>query len=781
MYVTLGLACACLGYAEQSFLPEMTVFAGVVGVLLIAAYQTEGRWALSIRAANYLGGAIAAAAAGWVAWQFFRPWGGTLLDQLPWPTSLLPYLGPLLMILIPAKLFRPKHNGDFWALQGIGLIAVALGCALAGDPPFGVLLFAYLVSVIWSLSLFYYFREQERAGVDGRRAAVPTRPLAQAGRWAAAVVVLAMVLFLATPRSGDARWDLALNGGRLQTGVDDNRPGIDLNRSGTLQVSRDLVFEVLATRPSDDPADAADKPKTDLDPGQRWRSTVFNYYESGRWEFRPHSEEMRFGMGSRRPEFGRGPFLPQRENAVLSRPGPQGYYLEYHPHTRNLHTRILAEPIVLFGRRGERLNTVVSITDEWNQPWVVSPEGELVPPPLSLGIHRVVYKQVVVSPAEPGVSPSIRADENFLEHYRNHQAVPRLRGWGRAVLQRLVDQGRLQAAALGRPGEDDRVPPEHYEAVARTLEAFLGQSGAFKYSLNLERRDAALDPVEDFVLNTRKGHCSRFATALALILRSQGVPTRIVLGFRGWESDGDGRYQVRQYHAHAWVEALIYRPPTRPDELPWRWLTLDPTPAGDEVEEGEFQWGQWWENTRQGVAAFFKNFVVEYDSDQQDRAKTALAALGQTGSWLSRAGNSLWAAVLGPGGDQWERAATIVLVGVAALAVAARVGRRWRAARRGAADPATAFYRRLLDLCAARLGATPRPGETPGEFAATTADCLRAAPATQAVADVPAETAVLFYRVRFGGRPLAADERRTVDARLDRLATALAPAQPGAG
>ena len=182
MYVTLGLACACLGYAELAFLPEITVFIALIGVLLVVAYRLEDRWALSIPAANFLGGVIFAGAGIWVAYQFFRPWGGTLLDQLPWPTSLLPYLGPLLMILIPAKLFRPKHNGDFWALQGIGLIAVALGCALAGDPPFGVLLFAYLVSVIWSLSLFYYFREQERAGVDGRRAAVPTRPTSRTSR-----------------------------------------------------------------------------------------------------------------------------------------------------------------------------------------------------------------------------------------------------------------------------------------------------------------------------------------------------------------------------------------------------------------------------------------------------------------------------------------------------------------------------------------------------------------------------------------------------------------------
>ena len=135
LYVTLGLACACLGYAELAFLPEMSAFAALVGVLLVVAYRLEGRWSLTIPAANALGGVIAAGAVAWVAYQFFRPWGGTLLDALPWPTSLLPYLGPLLMILIPAKLFRPKHVGDLWGMHLIGLMAVALGCAMAGDLP----------------------------------------------------------------------------------------------------------------------------------------------------------------------------------------------------------------------------------------------------------------------------------------------------------------------------------------------------------------------------------------------------------------------------------------------------------------------------------------------------------------------------------------------------------------------------------------------------------------------------------------------------------------------
>jgi len=53
----------------------------------------------------------------------------------------------------------------------------------------------------------------------------------------------------------------------------------------------------------------------------------------------------------------------------------------------------------------------------------------------------------------------------------------------------------------------------------------------------------------DFLLNVKQGHCERFAGALALMLRSQGVQARVVAGFRGAEHKGDGQYVIRQNFA----------------------------------------------------------------------------------------------------------------------------------------------------------------------------------------------------------------------------------------
>ena len=65
-----------------------------------------------------------------------------------------------------------------------------------------------------------------------------------------------------------------------------------------------------------------------------------------------------------------------------------------------------------------------------------------------------------------------------------------------------------------------------------------------------------LDPVEDFLVNRKSGHCEYFASALALLLRSVDIRSRIVNGFKGGDwNDLTETLNVRQKHAHSWVEA----------------------------------------------------------------------------------------------------------------------------------------------------------------------------------------------------------------------------------
>ncbi len=108
---------------------------------------------------------------------------------------------------------------------------------------------------------------------------------------------------------------------------------------------------------------------------------------------------------------------------------------------------------------------------------------------------------------------------------------------------------------------------------AMAIESYLRNS----YGYTLEMKSGGDEPLADFLFNIREGHCEYFATAMAVMLRTQGVATRIVNGFHAGEFNATaGLYVVRQRNAHAWVE--VYFPKENV------WVPFDPTPAssGDE-------------------------------------------------------------------------------------------------------------------------------------------------------------------------------------------------------
>jgi hypothetical protein len=106
-------------------------------------------------------------------------------------------------------------------------------------------------------------------------------------------------------------------------------------------------------------------------------------------------------------------------------------------------------------------------------------------------------------------------------------------------------------------------------AIARTVNHL---SRECRYALDVGRF-ASAQPVAEFVFEKKRGYCEYFASAAAVLLRLQGLPTRYVTGFSMDAAEAiGGHYVVREADAHAWIEAWI----------PGRgWVEVDPTPAGD--------------------------------------------------------------------------------------------------------------------------------------------------------------------------------------------------------
>lgn len=99
------------------------------------------------------------------------------------------------------------------------------------------------------------------------------------------------------------------------------------------------------------------------------------------------------------------------------------------------------------------------------------------------------------------------------------------------------------------------------------------RAGDFRYTL--EQPDTEdKDPLHVFLFDVRAGHCEYFSTAMAIMVRTLGLPARNVTGFLGADYNPYGRYYaVRNGNAHSWVEVYI----------DGRWVTFDPTPASREV------------------------------------------------------------------------------------------------------------------------------------------------------------------------------------------------------
>ncbi len=178
----------------------------------------------------------------------------------------------------------------------------------------------------------------------------------------------------------------------------------------------------------------------------------------------------------------------------------------------------------------------------------------------------------------PGPSFWNRRSEKLMSDYRR----------GLMQLPAGLDRLRELTAEITEPAPGE--PPPTPAELARRCEAYLRDSGQFSYTLNLSIQDPLIDPVEDFLFNRRQGHCEYFATALTLMLRAAGIPSRLVSGFKGGDVNTvTGRYEVRQLHAHAWVEAWA------DDE----WLVLDPTPAGRDAtvqamaSSSSYLWTDW--------------------------------------------------------------------------------------------------------------------------------------------------------------------------------------------
>jgi transglutaminase-like putative cysteine protease len=423
----------------------------------------------------------------------------------------------------------------------------------------------------------------------------------------------------------------------------------------------------------------------------KWRGAAMGDFDGRRWFNRPSSGQiLRVANG----------LVSLNERKQTRRSGP---YISYEVNVKAIDSDVLfftgvpeflrTELPLVFRTPTDAFRTGVGVTD---------------------GMHYFGYSHMVESDDVP-LSPPLRTT-----YLRLPQYDPKI-----ALLAGDVTAGL-------------RSDLERAKALERHLRSNYG------YTLQLLNEPVA-DPLGHFLFVRRQGHCEYFASAMAVMLRTLSIPSRVVTGFQsGTFNPMTGWHIIRGSDAHSWVEAYL------PDH---GWVTFDPTPPSRNpklagvfsrlmlyVDAAETFWDEWVLNynlerqlnlaahvdstTRRARANWFERFTKWAHSDFDLKTLKRSLAIG---SGLLAIAVALF--LYGPACWRWWLTHLRV--------------KRIRRGRVGASD-ASILYGRMLAILK-RRGFEKPAWLTPIEFARILPD-----PRTAAMVE---DLTGAYNELRFGGKP----------------------------
>jgi transglutaminase-like putative cysteine protease len=625
-----------------------------------------------------------------------------------------------LCFLLVNKLWNRRASRDYLHAYVTSFLMLVAGAALSSDLTYAGCFVAYVVFATWTLTLFHLRREMEENyllkhsdGAQSERVEVERilnsrRIVGGSFLLATSVVsvlifVCATLVFFMIPRIGFGFFLSHGRNGRATVGFSER---VDLGEYGLIKDNPQVVMRIEL--PAGPPAEPL-----------HLRGVSFDRYQDGHWSRTDKVQTLplrRFGsqwiVGIAQGER----ISPKKLKSLLAHAYEQRVYLDpldtpvlfgaAQPTVFEVAPSLTANPIELEARGPDEVLAMERHLD--------MATGRVYGVERKTGLRYTVY------------SDDSRPPEAELAKILDG---PTVRGPDLAPYLTLPADMPQRVTELARKLTDNVSGPYNK---ARVIERYL--QTRLKYTLDL-KRDAHYEPLEDFLFVQKAGHCAYFASAMAVMLRVVGVPTRSVNGFLAHEWNGYGHYlAVRQRDAHSWVEAWI-------DGVGW--MSFDPTPSGP-AQGGENDWlARIRQITDTAEMAWFK-YVIEYDlakqTDLANGVRDFTSGIFHATSFKQRI----------------QRAAPPVggaLVFAAALAFTLR--RRRRGPRVGARihQAENAFGRALRAL--EKRGLTRGLGETARELAGrahATGD--PGAPAFSALVE-------LYYAARFGGEavPVADLER----------------------
>jgi len=290
---------------------------------------------------------------------------------------------------------------------------------------------------------------------------------------------------------------------------------------------------------------------------------------------------------------------------------------------------------------------------------------------------------------------------------------------GLALMYLQIPNGRVDRRIADLAREITASSDSNFQR-AKSVETYLKTS--FGYTLDLPATHVP-DQLAYFLFERKKGHCEYFASSMTVMLRTLGIPARVVNGFRGGEyNDLTGSYILRQKDAHSWVEAYF------PE---YGWVSFDPTP-GSSGPVANDTWARM-ALYLDAAGELWREWVINYDFTHQMKLSAQLntsTGNAQTSfrGWMWETYKKMvqttlrWQERLEKLSPTQMAMACVALGLVLFLPFTPKAWRAWQRARM-ARNPqhaprsvASFWYLRLLKRLS-RLGFHKEPAQTPVEFA----------------------------------------------------------------
>jgi hypothetical protein len=467
-----------------------------------------------------------------------------LFDMLALSGSFIPASIHLVLFLQIAKLYQEKTDKDYLYLILLSFLQILAASSLTIDISFVAMLFLFLVALVSTLMSFDMYRSERNSTSVAQDV---TAPLSGMSLWAAVwIVVIGVVLFLVIPRVGTGYFTRASTQSLLISGFTDS---VQLGAIGQVKLSSSVVMHARQI---------SGAPFAVL----KWRGIALDRFDGHNW------------------------YKTDRKRRLLQT-SPDGEYW-IHPIVQQSDVAqydLLLEPLAtntMFGPHQVR-----AITGRLQGLEYDGDDSVYLRVPTARRTHYQVLSEIPKYKVERKLAGRQQEERGPSEVNTRYLQLPR------NLDPRITDLAR-EVTATGTSTFEK----------ASLVEGYLKRN--YKYTLNLTWEPGP-QPLTTFLFDAKSGHCEYFASAMAILMRSAGIPTRLINGFlMGEYNPVGGDYIVRESDAHSWVEVYI------PDR---GWIEFDPTPPDPRHQEMSLalQISQYID----AVELFWNSYVIVYDTGAQ--------------------------------------------------------------------------------------------------------------------------------------------------------------------